>query len=57
MPSYPRPAGKWWFGCSDAVKGKAVTHGNIQAADQPHAHDRDADLLDAGTDTEGRNFI
>ena len=54
-PKYPRPTGKWWFGCPDAGTSASKDKGNqsdfvsVHAADPPHGDDRDADLLDAGT--------
>ncbi|KAK4020362.1 hypothetical protein OUZ56_002346 [Daphnia magna] len=49
QPGYPRPVGKWWFGC-DEINFKTASRpgGSKLGVERPHANDRQADLLDAG---------
>lgn len=54
IPSYPRSAGDWWFGCGKRGSvqndnGSSFGYNGKLLMDQPHVNDRDADLLDAGT--------
>ena len=49
QPGYPRPAGKWWFGCDEVnFKSPSRPGGSKLFVDRPHANDRQADLLDVG---------
>ena len=41
QPDYPRPVGKWWFGCDENSSSQ-------MKVDRPHEDDRTADLIDAG---------
>nr|CAH0102259.1 unnamed protein product [Daphnia galeata] len=57
QPGYPRPAGKWWFGCDEVnFKSPSRPGGSKLFVDRPHANDRQADLLDVGL-TQSDNDI
>lgn len=49
QPGYPRPIGKWWFGCDQVnFKSSSRPSGSLISVDRPYANDRQADLLDVG---------
>ena len=47
-PGYPRPAGKWWFGCSQDFRLKSSSKAESNLSPDKEINDQDADLLDAG---------
>lgn len=47
-PGYPRPAGKWWFGCSQDFRLKSSSKAESNLSPDQETNDQDADLLDAG---------